>query len=309
MKNIFFIFIISLFVFSASITLSGCGNGVRTIPAGSLSSYKAYTYTVGNGPTGIAVAPDGNVWVTNFYDNTVTELSSQGVTLGTYTVGSGPAGIAVAPDGNVWVADIGSSIIGYSSVTELSPSGNILGYIKYAYNTAGYGSKAVAISPDGNVWVANRGTNTPAGVNDSSVTELSPQGVTLGTYITGGSGPAGIAVAPDGNVWVANFYDNTVTDLSSQGAVIGVYAAGSGSEPNPDGIAVNPSNGNIWISNWGMGNVIGNTVTELSPSGSILGTYTVGSGPAGIAVAPDGNVWVANENSNTVTELVKTANP
>jgi DNA-binding beta-propeller fold protein YncE len=49
-------------------------------------------------------------------------------------------------------------------------------------------------------------------------------------------------------------------------------------------------------------------VTELTSSGSFISTgigYTgVGlKGPIGIALDPGGNAWVANEASNSVTEL------
>jgi DNA-binding beta-propeller fold protein YncE len=73
------------------------------------------TFTVGSGPTGIAIAsgstidPAGNVWVSNQYGDTVTELSPSGGTLDTFPVGYGPSGIAIDSLGNVWVANVGSN--------------------------------------------------------------------------------------------------------------------------------------------------------------------------------------------------------
>ncbi len=46
-----------------------------------------------------------------------------------------------------------------------------------------------------------------------------------------------------------------------------------------------------------------NNVTELSSSGLYINTYTVGSNPVSIAIDSYGNVWVANNGSNNVTEL------
>ena len=56
-----------------------------------------------NGPVGIAF--DGtNMWVSNCHDNTVTELSPDGGTLGTFPVGDCPNEIAF--DGtNMWVVN------------------------------------------------------------------------------------------------------------------------------------------------------------------------------------------------------------
>jgi DNA-binding beta-propeller fold protein YncE len=67
---------------------------------------------VGKFPWGIAF--DGtNMWVTNYGDNTVTELSPTGATLGTFPVGNAPRGIAF--DGtHMWVANMGDG-----TVTEL----------------------------------------------------------------------------------------------------------------------------------------------------------------------------------------------
>ncbi len=54
----------------------------------------------------------------------------------------------------------------------------------------------------------------------------------------------------------------------------------------------------LWVTNWGVG-----MVTELNASdGSLVQTIPVGIGPEG--VSSDGtHVWVANSESNTVTEF------
>src|SRR5579864_3510288 len=52
------------------------------------------TFTVGSNPTGIAF--DGaHIWVTNFGDNTVSEMqANDGTLLGTFSVGTNPYGLA-----------------------------------------------------------------------------------------------------------------------------------------------------------------------------------------------------------------------
>ncbi len=237
----------------------------------------AYFYTVGTYPAGIAIDSSGNAWVANWGSNSVTELSSTGITIGTYTVGSNPPGIAIDSSGNAWVANWGSN-----SVTELSSTGIAIG--TYAVGSNPFG---IAINSSGNVWVANNGSN--------SVTELSSTGIAIGTYAIG-SNPFGIAINSSGNVWVANNGSNNVTELSSTGIIIGTYAVGSGSM----GIAID-SSGNVWVANYGS-----NNVTELSSTGITIGTYAVGYGPMGIAIDSSGNVWVANNGSNNVTELSST---
>ncbi len=160
--------------------------------------------------------------------------------------------------------------------------GLILTVVAPAPVTFGVGRDPAGMAFDGtNMWVAN--------ATDNTVTELSPNGTTIGTFDVG-SDPQGIAF--DGaNMWVANATDNTVTELSPNGSTIGTFSVGNG----PDGIAFDGTS--MWVANANA-----NTVTELSPNGSTIGTFSVGSDPDGIA--SDGtNMWVANANDATVTEL------
>lgn len=84
---------------------SGTGS---TAPAGDL-----------NNPTGIAVAPDGTIWVADTLNNRIQSMSPAGAwTAFTKPIGSGtqtafnvPWGITVAPDGNIWVSDTGNNRI------------------------------------------------------------------------------------------------------------------------------------------------------------------------------------------------------
>ncbi len=83
------------------------------------------------GPRGIAVAPDGTIWVTDTGNERVLHLSADLKPLGAFgTKGSGPGqfdepvGIAVGVDGSLWVADTWNGRIAH-----LSPSGAWLGSV------------------------------------------------------------------------------------------------------------------------------------------------------------------------------------
>jgi streptogramin lyase len=114
-------------------------------------------------PEGIAVDAKGNVWMTNYGGNSVTQLDPAGKPLSPSTgyTGGGlnkPMGIAVDYAGNVWVANYGNN-----SVTQLDPAGKPLS------PSTGYTGRGVklpfslTVDTSGNVWVANEG---------NSVTEL-----------------------------------------------------------------------------------------------------------------------------------------
>jgi DNA-binding beta-propeller fold protein YncE len=78
------------------------------------------TFATGKGPWGLAFDGNKDVWITNQTDDTVTELSPSGTTIGTYPVGKLPLGIAY--DGtNMWVVNQTDN-----TVTELSPNGTTL---------------------------------------------------------------------------------------------------------------------------------------------------------------------------------------
>lgn len=163
--------------------------------------FTATTYNVGNSPYGIAIDSLGNAWVTNFGDNTVSEILTSGSVAGPFPVGAGPMGLAIDPSGNVWVANSGGN-----TVTELSSSGAVLGTFP-----VGTGPHNIAIETSGNVWVTNFGSTTSPG---NTVTELVFNGSNVlqsSLTFSVGKNPEGISIDFWGNVWVTNFYDNTLT--------------------------------------------------------------------------------------------------
>jgi YVTN family beta-propeller protein len=81
-------------------------NTVRVIDTVSMSVIA--TVTVGAGPNGLAVSPDGKrVYVTNFSDDTVSVIGTVSNTVtSTIAVGNSPRGVAVSSDGDrIFVAN------------------------------------------------------------------------------------------------------------------------------------------------------------------------------------------------------------
>ncbi len=128
-----------------------------------------------NGAAGIALDQGDNVWIANYYGNSVSLISAGTPTTGTASAGAilsagaytglgsllRPQGIAVDGAGNVWVANYRTpyltELAGVSSGapgTSLTPA-------------AGLGADAglleaygLALDASGNVWVSNQGSNT-----------------------------------------------------------------------------------------------------------------------------------------------------
>jgi streptogramin lyase len=117
-----------------------------------------------NGASGVATDQSGNVWITNYYGNSISAVNTCGKLEVDAAMGGGlvrPQGIAIDGAGTVWVANYqGNSLSELGSSTSatagmlLSPS---TGFGADASLLAPYG---LAIDASGNLWVTNSGKNT-----------------------------------------------------------------------------------------------------------------------------------------------------
>jgi streptogramin lyase len=131
-----------------------------------LADGSAFTdFAVGSGPSGIAIDAADNVWVANFYGNTVGLLSPELKILS----GSGyaaaslqqPQGIALDGVGNAWIASYrGSGITELSSATGTTPGALLSPSTGWGQDAKLLEPYALAIDASGNIWVSNFGSNT-----------------------------------------------------------------------------------------------------------------------------------------------------
>jgi streptogramin lyase len=256
---------------------------------------------------GIAIGPDGRVWLSNFAGNSVSLFSPSGRPLSPstgFTQGDlvRPQGMAVSRDGTVWIAN--------SRATHLTryPGGDP----GRAQTITGGGltnSFSIAIDAAGAAWVTN-GSLTPG---PGSVTRITAGG-TPDLEVTGGglASPMGVAVDGGGNKWVANFTSQSVTRITPEGTVSSDSPIRGPSLIGPWGVAVDGDD-NVWVSDF-----LGRTVTQLCgrvaancPPGTALGEpispprgYTSRGMQHTTAVQIDqaGSVWLAN-NWSTATPI------
>jgi sugar lactone lactonase YvrE len=263
---------------------------------------------------GLAIDPQNNVWIPNEDSpvsvkggyGSVTELSSTGQLISVptgFTAGGIAYPIAIAIDTNstVWVTDSHNA-----SLTLLSSTGQPLsGATGYTWPQLAY-SFGIAIDANHNGWATSN--------EDDTVTKISPDGSKFTSYACC-SGPSGVAIDQRGFVWVANYLGDSISQLAGDGTVISSgYSDGKASIWHPQGIAVDGA-GHIWVTN-----VLGSSITELAGStagspGQILSPTAGWAKDAGlnysyaIAIDASGNLWVVNNTTNTLSELVGLATP
>ncbi len=253
------------------------------------------------GPYGVALAPDGDVWVADTGHDRIAEFTASGHLLTSFGGGlDQPEGIAVGAAGHVWVADTG-----HDRVVEFSPAGHLLA----AFGSAGSGPGqfdqpvALAVSPSGDVWVADQG--------NSRVAEFSAAGRYLASISV--PTPAGVTLGASGDVWVSSpsyAAGNTVDEFSAAGrpvASFGTTQAGYGDLGDTGGIAIGPA-GRVYVAQPDYG-----LVSVFSPDGRFYTEFGLRPDPGqasedlefpqGIAVAGAGQVWVADSGNNRIAEF------
>ncbi len=225
---------------------------------------------VTDGPFGLAVDAQGNIYVADGGDNTIKKLSPTGQLLATWgKTGSAPGelswpqGVALDPQGNIYVSDFNNSRIQkFSSTgTLLAVFGNTGSSIEQLRNPVG-----IAVDTQGNMYVSD--------IRNHRFVKFSPDGKFLTAWSGAGSksfsSAKDLAVDSAGNVYIGDGNNHRLVKLSPTGKVLAIWE-----RPMEfvNGVTVDLQ-GNVYITAYPVPHREGGEVRKLSPSGAVLATWS-----------------------------------
>ena len=270
----------------------GNGRGVRDGP-GATAQFA--------GPTDVAIADDGTIYVADYYGHRIRKIAPDGMV--TTVAGGGPIygppygegawgdfrdgsadearfkfphGIALDGRGNLFIAE------DYGRIRRLSPSGSVVTFAGgqtlghrdgHGHEARFWNLRAIEVDADGNIYVIDNHFHSGIAIRKIDTTGVvstlrrGTASFRRGTLAS----PTGLAVTGDGAIYVANTGRHQILELTDRGILRAV--AGTGEQGYADGPRVEA-----------MFNL-----------------------PGAIDVADDGRLVVADEGNNLIRTIAPTA--
>lgn len=275
-------------------SVAGDGN------AGYSGDFGAATIAELNGPSGIAVDGNGNIYIADQYNNRIRKIwASSGI----ITTVAGGGGGYLGDGGNAT-----NATLSYPSGVAVDGSGNI--YIADQYN-----NRVRKVAPTGIIsTVAGNGSWSYSGDGSAAVSAGIPT-------------PSGVAVDGSGNLFIADNGSARIRKVSAAGIISTVAGNGtvgySGDEgaataamlSNPAGIAVDGS-GNLYVADEGNYRIrkitTSGIISTVAGNGSYSSFGDAGEGglatsaaisPSGIAADVNGNVYISDWGYNRIRRI------
>jgi DNA-binding beta-propeller fold protein YncE len=263
-------------------------------------------------PASVALDAQGQLWVDDMANGRVQTLGADGQFEPAFTVKNPGTGMALDRQGNIYIGQqLGTVWKPDIVLSKYSPSGKLLarwGNLGMVDQPSG-----IVVAPNGDIVLVAVFLYPPSqlGQDGANILRLSPQGTQLGLIHLGSFGPGpGIAVDASENITIAYGTPPHFERYSSDGKLLASWAAPKPSLPgavipNPAGITLDAA-GNVYLAD-----TLENVVQEYGSDGMLLHVWgRAGSyagqfhHPGGIAVAPNGTIYVSDTENHRVQRLL-----
>jgi len=277
---------------------------------------------VGQDPTGIAIDADGDLWVINQSDSTVSSIDPEGgeVTSTKSTLGI-PTGVA-AGAGAVWITNGFGGPSGVGQVVRLDLADES---VEPAFHDS-RNAKAIVVAFD-SIWLADADRDvvlrydpenldappTEIPTDDDPNASAAPRSLSVGTGAAEGiwvanelgdtvvridpqtdevtgqgiqvESPSAVA-ADDTGVWVTSEISDRVVRFDADGRTLQTYDTGDGVLDGPTAIVI--SRDGVWF-----GSVLESAIARLDPETDAIERVAIDGITGGMVVDANGDLWVA----------------
>ena len=291
-------------------------------------------------PQGLAIGHDGTLYIADSGNNRVRRVNLDGTittVAGTGKNGFGgdggwateaplsnPGGLAVSPDGSLYIADWGNR-----RVRRVDPDGTITTVVGTGeLGFGGDGGPAIAatlsdyyrlvVGPDGSLYVADSENNHVRRV-DSGGTITTVAGIGWGGFDPDDDGgkatnatlffPLGCAVRLDGSLYVSDSRNDRVRRVDPDGTITTVAGTGKpgfGGDGGPATEAMLDFPEDLTIGVDGslyIADCLNHRVRRVDPHGKIMTVATIGGSPSGLALGPEGHLYVISRFDREFKEV------
>jgi streptogramin lyase/tRNA A-37 threonylcarbamoyl transferase component Bud32 len=310
-----------------AILLAGRGDEIVTPAANSVARIDAgatafsTSVEVGQDPTGIAVGEDGDLWVINQSDSTVSRIDPESgdVTSAKSTLGI-PSGVA-AGEGAVWITNGFGGPSGTGQVVRLDLAD---GSVEPAFDDSG-NAKAIVVG-FGSIWLADADRDvvlkydpedldaapTEIPTDDDPNTSAAPRSLSVGTGKAEGiwvanelgdtvvridqetdrvaqriqvESPTAVA-ADESGVWITSELNDRVYQFDSAGRTVRTFDTVDGILDGPTVIVNAPTA--VWI-----GSNLETAIARIDSQSGRIDRIAIDGITGGMAVDADGDLWVS----------------